>query len=135
LSLTPTADDVGRFFPRLAQSARRRQTGERHLCPAYGASAASEQRRRARHRPNELEISRLETARAPNPVTNVRSDQIKAKPFWRDSLPKRRCLVPASSFCQPNGAVQPAPWRRFETKRPLYLSGVWRRCRVIHQAM
>jgi putative SOS response-associated peptidase YedK len=78
---------------------------------------------------------RLETARAPNPVTNVRSDQIKAKPFWRDSLPKRRCLVPASSLCQPNGAVQPAPWRRFETKRPLYLSGVWRRCRVIHQAM
>jgi hypothetical protein len=28
--------------------------------------------------------------------------------------------VPASSLCQPNGAVKPASWRRFETKRQLF---------------
>jgi putative SOS response-associated peptidase YedK len=44
---------------------------------------------------------RLEKGRAPRPVTNVRDDQIRTNLFWRDSFQKRRCLVPASSFCEP----------------------------------
>ena len=29
---------------------------------------------------------RLEKGRAPKPVTNVRDDQIRTNPFWRDSF-------------------------------------------------
>jgi putative SOS response-associated peptidase YedK len=77
---------------------------------------------------------RLETGRAPRPVTNVRDDQIKTNPFWRDSFQKRRCLVPASSFCEPNGDVKPATWHWFALKedepRPLFaFPGIWRRYR------
>jgi putative SOS response-associated peptidase YedK len=75
---------------------------------------------------------RLEKGRAPKPVTNVRDDQIQTNPFWRDSFRQRRCLVPASSFCEPNGDVKPATWHWFAIKgddpRPLFaFSGIWRR--------
>jgi putative SOS response-associated peptidase YedK len=40
-------------------------------------------------------------------VTNVRDDKIMASRFWRGSFEERRCLVPATSFCEPNGAVKP----------------------------
>ena len=77
---------------------------------------------------------RLEKGRAPKPVTNVRDDQIKTNPFWRDSFQKRRCLVPASAFCEPNGDVKPATWHWFalrgEANRPLFaFPGIWRRYR------
>jgi putative SOS response-associated peptidase YedK len=50
---------------------------------------------------------RLQPGRAPRPVTNVRDDQIQTNPFWGDSFKQRRGLVPASSFCEPNGEVKP----------------------------
>jgi putative SOS response-associated peptidase YedK len=75
---------------------------------------------------------RLERGRAPKPVTNVRDDQIKTNPFWRDSFHKRRCLVPAGAFCEPNGDVKPATWNWFAINgadsRPLFaFPGIWRR--------
>jgi putative SOS response-associated peptidase YedK len=75
---------------------------------------------------------RLEKGRVPRPVTNVRDDQIRTNPFWRDSFQKRRCLVPASSFCEPNGDVKPTTWNWFALKgddeRPLFaFPGIWRR--------
>jgi putative SOS response-associated peptidase YedK len=75
---------------------------------------------------------RLEKGRAPRPVTNVRDDQIRTNPFWRDTFQKRRCLVPASSFCEPNGDVKPATWHWFALKgqdeRPLFaFPGIWSR--------
>ena len=77
---------------------------------------------------------RLEKGRAPKPVTNVRDDQIQTNPFWRDSFQQRRCLVPASSFCEHNGDVKPATWHWFAIKgdgaRPLFaFPGIWRRYR------
>ena len=75
---------------------------------------------------------RLEKGKAPKPVTNVRDDQIRTNPFWRDSFLARRCLVPASSFCEPNGDVKPATWNWFaiedgDDARPLFaFPGIWR---------
>jgi len=74
----------------------------------------------------------LQPGRAPRPVTNVRDDKILASSFWRSSFAERRCLVPASSFCEPNGDVKPATWHWFATKgadaRPLFaFPGIWRR--------
>lgn len=68
--------------------------------------------------------------RAPKRVTNVRDDKMLASPFWRESFERRRCLVPASSFCEPKG-VRPATWHWFalsgEEPRPLFaFPGIWR---------
>jgi putative SOS response-associated peptidase YedK len=48
----------------------------------------------------------LQKGRATRPVTNVRDDKILTSPFWKSSFEERRCLVPASSFCEPNGNVE-----------------------------
>lgn len=69
--------------------------------------------------------------RAAKRVTNVRDDKVLTSPFWRDSFTQRRCLVPASSFCEPKG-WRPATWHWFalhgDEPRPLFaFPGVWRR--------
>jgi putative SOS response-associated peptidase YedK len=73
----------------------------------------------------------LQNGRAPRPVTNVRDDTILKSSFWKSSFQERRCLVPASSFCEPNGDVKPATWHWFSLKgtdeRPLFaFPGIWR---------
>jgi putative SOS response-associated peptidase YedK len=74
----------------------------------------------------------LQQGRAPRRVTNVRDDKILASRFWVGSVQERRCLVPASSFCEPNGDVKPATWHWFalvgREPRPLFaFPGIWRR--------
>ena len=69
--------------------------------------------------------------KAPRRVTNTRDDKMQS-PFWRDSVRKRRCLVPATSFCEPNADVKPATGNWFslagEDPRPLFaFAGLWRR--------
>ena len=76
----------------------------------------------------------LQKGRAPRPVTNVRDDKILTSTFWKPSFQARRCLVPASSFCEPNGDVKPATWHWFAIKgaeeRPLFaFPGIWKRYR------
>ena len=51
---------------------------------------------------------------------------------WRGSFEERRCLVPATSFCEPNGDVKPATWHWFAINggdpRPTFaFPGIWRR--------
>ncbi|SDP39993.1 Putative SOS response-associated peptidase YedK [Filomicrobium insigne] len=69
--------------------------------------------------------------KAPRFVTNVRDDKIRTSPFWRASFESRRCLVPATSYADPNGE-KPAKWVWFALKgdeqRPLFaFPGIWRR--------
>jgi putative SOS response-associated peptidase YedK len=75
----------------------------------------------------------LQQGRAPKRVTNVRDDKILTSPFWRTSFEQRRCLVPASSYCEPKGE-KPATWHWFAVNgdghRPLFaFPGVWTRYR------
>ncbi len=69
--------------------------------------------------------------KAPRRVTNTRDDKMDSR-FWRDSLVERRCLVPVTSFCEPNADVKPATWNWFaladeESPRPLFaFAGIWR---------
>jgi putative SOS response-associated peptidase YedK len=71
-------------------------------------------------------------SKAPRRVTNTRDDKMDSR-FWRDSLEQRRCLVPVTSFCEPNADVKPATWNWFaladaEDPRPLFaFAGLWRR--------
>ncbi len=80
---------------------------------------------------------------APKPVTNVRDDTVLTSPFWRPSFEARRCLVPASSYCEPD-TNSPAGWHWFALlggasdahsasapdERPLFaFPGIWKRYR------
>lgn len=66
----------------------------------------------------------------PKPVTNVRDDTATTKWFWRESFQYRRCLVPATSYCDPDER-QPVGWHWFAiepaAERPLFACpGVWK---------
>jgi putative SOS response-associated peptidase YedK len=75
---------------------------------------------------------RREPSRAPRRVVNTRDDQVRSNPFWRTSFVARRCLVPATSYAEPQG-VKPATWHWFaitdsQDDRPLFaFPGLWRR--------
>lgn len=69
--------------------------------------------------------------RAPRRVTNARDDKVLSSRFWSESFDLRRCLVPATSYCEPN-AETPASWFWFAMKgedpRPVFaFPGLWRR--------
>ena len=49
---------------------------------------------------------------APRSVTNVRDDRILTSRFWKPSFEQRRCLVPASSYCEPDSG-KPVKWHWF----------------------
>lgn len=68
--------------------------------------------------------------KAPRRVTNARDDKIDGR-FWSDSFKARRCLVPATAFCEPTETT-PADWVWFalsgDEQRPLFaFAGIWRR--------
>jgi putative SOS response-associated peptidase YedK len=64
---------------------------------------------------------------ARGPVTNVRN---LASPFWRSALsnPERRCLIPASEFCEWEGETgkKIARWFRVPSQPVFAFAGVWR---------
>lgn len=71
----------------------------------------------------------LQEGRAPKRVTNTRDDKVQTG-FWKPSFEQRRCLVPASSYCEPNGQT-PCTWHWFaingDDPRPLFaFAGIWR---------
>jgi putative SOS response-associated peptidase YedK len=74
----------------------------------------------------------LQDGRAPKRVTNVRDDTIIKSNFWHGSFEERRCLVPATSFCEPNGDVKPATWHWFalagdDPRLAFAFPGIWRK--------
>jgi putative SOS response-associated peptidase YedK len=66
---------------------------------------------------------------APKRVTNTRDDKLLSA-FWKDSFAKRRCLVPATGFCEPDEG-KPARWHWFALRsageRPIFaFPGIYR---------
>ena len=66
----------------------------------------------------------------PKAVNNARDDKLRTSGFWRKSLEERRCLIPATSFCEAKGH-RPATYVWFgetgeEERPPFALAGVWR---------
>lgn len=73
----------------------------------------------------------------PKAINNARDDKVESSPFWRDSFTERRCLVPASSFCEAKGR-NPATYYWFgikgEGERPPFaFSGMWRRFKGVYR--
>ena len=66
----------------------------------------------------------------PKAVNNARDDKLRTSSFWRTSFEERRCLIPATSFCEAKGR-NPATYVWFgvtgEGARPPFaLAGIWR---------
>lgn len=75
----------------------------------------------------------LQDGKAPRRVTNTRDDKVDSR-FWKQSIEQRRCLVPASSFCEPRDGVKPSTWHWFalkgdEPRLPFSFAGIWQRWR------
>jgi len=78
----------------------------------------------------------LQPGKAPRRVTNTRDDKVMGR-FWRPSFETRRCLVPATSFCEPNDGRakgERATWHWFaltgDEPRPMFsFAGIWQRWR------
>lgn len=69
--------------------------------------------------------------KAPKNVTNARSDKVAVSSFWKSSFETRRCLVPATSFCEWTDARPKVPhWFGLKSdteQRPLFaFAGLWR---------
>jgi putative SOS response-associated peptidase YedK len=69
----------------------------------------------------------------PKAVNNARDDKLRESPFWRESFERRRCLVPATAFCEAKGA-RPATYVWFGVtgqgeRPPFAMAGLWRRWR------
>ncbi|MEM7745647.1 MAG: SOS response-associated peptidase [Pseudomonadota bacterium] len=59
---------------------------------------------------------------------NARDDKVRSAGLWRASFAARRCLIPASSFCEAKGR-KPATYHWFaldEDRSPFAFAGFWR---------
>lgn len=64
----------------------------------------------------------------PKAINNARDDKLAGSPFWQDSYRERRCLVPATAFCEAKGR-KPATYFWFgvgEERAPFAFAGLWR---------
>ncbi|MEB8386890.1 SOS response-associated peptidase [Rhodobacteraceae bacterium KMM 6894] len=60
---------------------------------------------------------------------NARDDKVRTSGLWKESFHKRRCLIPASSFCEAKGR-SPAIYYWFglrgdEPRTPFAFAGLW----------
>jgi len=132
-SMTRSRDEVLRLF-RVSQNMAAAFAPKPALFPGYEAPVV----RIAPDGERELVVLNwgfmlLQKDKAPRRVTNVRDDTILKSKFWKPSFEQRRCLVPASSYCEPKGE-KPATWHWFalngDEARPLFaFPGVWTRYR------
>lgn len=63
----------------------------------------------------------------PRAVNNARDDKVTTSRFWKSSFEARRCLIPATSFCEAKGR-QPAVYHWFgvDDRSPFCFAGIWR---------
>lgn len=66
----------------------------------------------------------------PKAVNNARGDKLRSSRFWAKSFEDRRCLIPATSFCEAKRR-NPATYVWFgvvgdEARTPIALAGIWR---------
>jgi putative SOS response-associated peptidase YedK len=63
----------------------------------------------------------------PKPVTNARDDKLTT-PFWRESFAARRCLIPVSSWAEPEGksGQMTRTWYGLPETDLFAVAGLWR---------
>ncbi|MEM8550004.1 MAG: SOS response-associated peptidase [Verrucomicrobiota bacterium] len=109
------------IFPRHAAPVVRLVDGERELVPMHWGFLMPQVSKRT---------GKPILAKA---VNNARDDKVQTSPFWRSSFEERRCLIPATSFCEAKGKA-PATYYWFglvgdEPRPPFAFAGLWRQFR------
>jgi putative SOS response-associated peptidase YedK len=127
-SLNSTREEIGRLF-KVTDNRMSVFSPQLTLFPARLAPVV----RRAGDGERELVVMSwgfvlLQPGKAPRRVTNTRDDKVHSA-FWRKSIEQRRCLVPVTSFAEPD-QEKPVNWHWFALKgnspRPLFaFAGVW----------
>ncbi|MHA6346420.1 SOS response-associated peptidase [Roseivivax sp. CAU 1761] len=70
----------------------------------------------------------------PKAINNARDDKLRSSGFWRQSFEERRCLIPATSFCEAKGRA-PADYHWFTVTdgggkpQPYAFAGIWKQHR------
>ncbi|WP_420383695.1 SOS response-associated peptidase [Novosphingobium sp.] len=64
----------------------------------------------------------------PRAVTNAREDKL-ASAFWRDSMARRRCLIPVGAWAEAEGAAgrMTRTWYALPGDAPFAVAGLWRK--------
>ncbi|KAA9008768.1 SOS response-associated peptidase [Histidinibacterium aquaticum] len=67
----------------------------------------------------------------PKAINNARDDKIRSSRFWKKSFEDRRCLIPATAFCEAKGK-KPATFYWFsvtdeQKPEPFVFAGLWNR--------
>ncbi len=69
----------------------------------------------------------------PNAWNNARDDKVRSSGLWKGSFEERRCLIPATSFCEAKGR-NPATYHWFalkgdQSRPPFAFAGMWQTSR------
>ncbi|WP_159975922.1 MULTISPECIES: SOS response-associated peptidase [unclassified Novosphingobium] len=64
----------------------------------------------------------------PSPVNNARDDNLRRYPIWRDSFRDRRCLIPVTQWCEPEGQDRrnTRTWYSLPGEEVFIAAGIWR---------
>ncbi|WP_428334657.1 SOS response-associated peptidase [Novosphingobium sp.] len=64
----------------------------------------------------------------PRAVTNAREDKLTSA-FWRDSMARRRCLIPVGAWAEAEGAAgrMTRTWYALPGDAPFAVAGLWRK--------
>ncbi len=135
-NLTPHESMIGLFSARPSEppdaAPSKRAVFPRNRAAIVAASNSSEREVRYLHWGFLLPQASKRTGRPikPKAVVNARGEKIGTSPFWRDSFRYRRCLVPATAYCETRGRG-PAVYHWFgiadEAGRPapFAFAGLW----------
>jgi putative SOS response-associated peptidase YedK len=64
----------------------------------------------------------------PAPVNNARDDKLRIYPIWKDSFRERRCLIPVTQWCEPEGEDRrnTRTWYSLPGEEIFAVAGIWR---------
>ncbi len=112
------AEPLPAIFPKhMAPVVRKNKDGDRELVPlSWGFRTTKKSKK-------------TDAIIQPNAWNNARDDKVRSSGLWKGSFEKRRCLVPASSFCEAKGR-NPATYHWFaltgdESRPPFAFAGMW----------
>lgn len=63
----------------------------------------------------------------PSPVNNARDDRLRTYPIWRDAFRDRRCLIPVTQWCEPEGKDRQntRTWYALPGEDIFAVAGIW----------
>lgn len=64
----------------------------------------------------------------PTATNNARDDKLRGNPMWRESFQERRCLIPVTQWCEPEGprGANTRTWYSLPGQDAFVVAGIWR---------